>query len=622
MTRRLPTPLSERLAGASAALYSRQGREFDLALGGIPFMRANTPDTPETIETIKVQKQQFDTEDPGEQSLTGWWRRSQASFHYGAGFTYAEDSTQGVDTPGFHDSEGIDVFTVGRITLLRRMQQATTAALTYSRIGSSSSGFSAVAGGALHTAPAASGTFAALHSPAGKTIVDGIVSGSSFYDVASDGTLYEGLLSSPGTATSWPLGDTASRLLWGKHRLWVIGGRKIWQPDTSDAAGTAQTPIFTNPDLGWTYTCMAEGPSAMFFGGHDGYHSSIQAITFSADGGIPTLTGAAVTAVLPNGELVQEIACLGGQYIGIGTSRGFRVGVVNPDSSITYGPLLLSPEGVVKCSALTTQDRFFVVAFLTASDGAVAYRVDTGTQISDGVFPYARDIRCDAGDSITSMTAPGDSLVVTTGDGGVWYQSPTEYVDSGWLESGRIRFRTNEPKSFRFLELSADPLMGAIACQVVKEGGSLLPIGNFTRQGEIPTEALKINGPPMREAAVRLTLTPDTDKTSAPVIRSYLLRALPAVAPQRMITVPVLCFDREQSRSGQVYGSQTYAEDRLTALMLLEDDATELTYQNFNGIAGDHRVVIESLRFVATQPPSGGGGNGGILILELRTVDR
>ena len=39
---------------------------------------------------------QFDTEiDPGEQSLSGYWRRSQASFHHGAGYKYEPDRTEG-----------------------------------------------------------------------------------------------------------------------------------------------------------------------------------------------------------------------------------------------------------------------------------------------------------------------------------------------------------------------------------------------------------------------------------------------------------------------------------------------------------------------------------------------
>ena len=117
------------------------------------------------------------------------------------------------------------------------------------------------------------------------------MAGNAFYSVASDGTLYSGLVSSPGTATTWPCGATPSRMRFGKSRLWIIGGRKIWQPDLSLAGGSAQNPLFTTPNVGWNYTCMAEGLGAMYFGGHDGSSSSIQAITLGSDGSLPTLSG-------------------------------------------------------------------------------------------------------------------------------------------------------------------------------------------------------------------------------------------------------------------------------------------------------------------------------------------
>lgn len=810
--KKLPFALSKRIAGASGALYNRQGREFDLAIGGIPFMLATIPDMPQSIETIKVRKDQFDTEDPGEQSLTGYWRRSQASFHEGAGNLYQEvnvgQSFRAVASEGFYQSAGVDVFsTQGRMTLLKKMKAATvaggqythirsyainsvrtnmctnpnfeldaagwnggsggetvptlarstarfhsgsasllvtfnaddatgvppfaqytiatTAGQTYTAsawvyvptgtvaisiviggivigpstgvtkdqwvrlnvtfqatssssvlqfwpatptaagqtfnvddvliensnvvgdyfdgssqncvwtgtanassstqtITSAAASFSAVADGTLHTSPAASGSYAALHSPVGKVIVDGLIAGSNFYDVASDGTLYQGLTSSPGTATTWPCGTTPSRMGWGKHRLWIIGGRKLWQPDLTLAGGTSQSPIFTHPNQGWNYTCMAEGPAAMYFGGHDGFQSSIQAVTFNSGGSIPTLSGATITAVLPDGELVQELSVVAGQFIAIGTNRGVRVGVINTDASITYGPLLVEPDGVTACTGITAQSRFFVVGFRTASGNALAYRIDTSTETSDGVFAYASDIDLGFVGAITSLVAANTTqLVCTASDGKVYYQSPTDYVDYGYLQSGRIRFRTTEGKSFRFFSLGIEPLAGQIAVSVIKSDGSPFPLGSITVQSNIFTDEFRYDGDPMEFASMKLELTPTADKQNTPVVNSILLRALPAVKPQRLITLPLLCYDMEQARSGQRYGGKTFSKDRLNAMLTLEDGATVLTYQDFSGGVGDHKVVIESVKFVNTTPPRGVGisGTGGILLVELRTVD-
>jgi hypothetical protein len=621
--KRLPFPLSERLTSVTASLYNRQGREFDVAVGGIPFMLATHSETPQGIETIKVRKDQFDTEDPGEQSLTGWWRRSQSSFHEGAGNLYQESNTGSTPGNGFYDSSGVDVFTQGKFTLLKKMKTATITGALYTHIRTAAGGvFSAVGDGALHKATAASGSYTSLHAPATKVIVDGLIANTYFYDVATDGTLYEGTVASPGTATSWACGGAPTRLTWGKYRLWVIGGRDIWQPDLTLAAGSTQNPVFTNPNRGWTYTCVAEGPNAMYFGGHDGLTSSIQAITL--DGSlttVPYLSGATTAVVLPNGELVQEIAVLAGQFLGIGTNRGFRIGVINSDGSVAYGPLLIEPTGITSCSAITAHGRFFVVAFATASGNAMAYRFDTSVQVSDGVFAYAADVDCGFAGSITSLTPNAGLLVATVNNGAVYYQSSTEYVDTGYITSGRIRFRTTEPKSYVFFGLEIEPLQGSVAVQIVKDDGSLDSIGTVTIQGATFTDLFQYSGAPMKFASVKITLAPTADKLNTPVINSHLVKALPAVKPQRLIIMSLLCFDKEQSRSGQRYGGPDFAADRLAALLQLEDEAVPITYQDFVGGVGNHQVVIESLRYTETAPPTGHDGTGGVIEIELRTVD-
>lgn len=627
LSRRLPTPLSGRIAGAAGAAFSRQGREFDVAVGGIPFMLATTQDLPQTIETIKVRKEQFDTEDPGEQSLTGYWRRSQSSFHEGAGNLYQESSVQNVAGNGFYSSAGVDVFTPGRLTLLKKMVASTGAATTHTNVRTYSDGstvkFSAVGDGALHTSTAAAGSFASLHAPASKTIVDGLIANTQFYDVATDGTLYDGAVSSPGSATTWPLTSTASvaptTIAWGKHRLWVIGGQNIWQPNLAASGGTNQAAIFVHPNKGWKYTAIAEGPSAMYFAGHDGFASSIQAVTLDSGGGVPTLTGASISAILPDGELVQRIAVLAGQFIGIGTNRGFRIGVINADSTITYGPLLLEPVGIQSCKAICTQGRFFVVAFDVTGGSSMAYRFDTGTQIAEGVFPYAADIDTGVAGSITSLVANNNQLLCTASDGKVWYQSLTQYVSTGFIQTGRIRFRTTEAKQFRFLNLGIEPLQGTITASLIRENGVEFGLGSVTEQGAAFKDSFSYQGGSMEYASIKLTLAPTGGLTAAPVITSTLLRALPTVRPQRLITLPLLCMDREKAISGQSYGGDGFSADRFAALRFYEDAGEVLIYQDFAGGTGNYEVVIESLKYVQTSPARA-KNPGGIILLELRTV--
>ena len=94
---------------------------YDVALGGLPFIYAISDARPYTRQTAPFRKDQFDNgAEPGEQSLTGWWIRSQASFHSGSGIRFYDPAT--TDENGhyrFADSRGLNVWTKGQVTLLK-----------------------------------------------------------------------------------------------------------------------------------------------------------------------------------------------------------------------------------------------------------------------------------------------------------------------------------------------------------------------------------------------------------------------------------------------------------------------------------------------------------------------
>lgn len=630
---RLPTPLSERLASASQSVYSGQGREYDIAIGGIPFRLATSQDLPQTVETIPIRKDQFDSEaDPGEQSLTGWWRRSQSSWHEGAGSLYQESNDSNAANLSFYTSRGVDVFTQGQFTLLKRMDVSTRGGSTLTRIRVNSSGVSAIgSNGSLWTASSPAGPFTDAISY--TNVTDGFVSGTTFYvGKYIDGYVYVGDLSSPGTANNYPGAIGLYRIMWGKGRLWVLRRGGIYTVDTNAASGTPQALVYLHPNLGWNFTSMAEGPSAMYFAGHDGNASSIMAVTLDATGGVPTLSAAASTAIFPDGELVQEISILAGQYIGIGTNRGFRVGIINSSTgAIQYGPLMIEPTGVTSCTAITTQGKFFVVAFevnhgVPGAGESIAYRVDTSNALDGGLFPYAADINIGIDGFINSLASVDNSRLVATGSTGEAYnQSLTNYVPSGYLQTGRIRYHTTEPKLFKYLNVEIAPLQGNIQIDLINDSNTTVPVGNITLQNDIFTDKFAINANALlRYASLKFTMTPSGTPTAAPIVYSYLLRALPAVQPQRLITLPLLCLDQETSHSGQQYGGLGYARDRLTALQILEAGADTLVYQDFSAVGGAGQIVtIESIQYVQTSPPRPNRSNngGGILILKLRTAD-
>ena len=106
---------------SSSAVWQNTSIAYDVAVGGMPFIYAIGDGRPYTRQTAPFRKDQFDNgNEPGEQSLTGWWIRSQMSFHSGSGIKFYDPAT--TDENGhyrFADSRGLNVWTKGQVTLLK-----------------------------------------------------------------------------------------------------------------------------------------------------------------------------------------------------------------------------------------------------------------------------------------------------------------------------------------------------------------------------------------------------------------------------------------------------------------------------------------------------------------------
>jgi hypothetical protein len=105
---------------AGSTNYSATGEAYDVAIGGLPFFLLNSDDAPYRRVTAQYRKQQIDqSREPGEQTLTGWWVRSQSSFHYGQGIKFFEPIQDESLRFQYTESKGLDVWTKGQATLLK-----------------------------------------------------------------------------------------------------------------------------------------------------------------------------------------------------------------------------------------------------------------------------------------------------------------------------------------------------------------------------------------------------------------------------------------------------------------------------------------------------------------------
>jgi hypothetical protein len=121
---------------SGATTFTNTGEAYDVAIGGLPFFLLTSDEAPYRRVTAQYRKQQYDqTREAGEQSLTGWWFRSQSTFHLGAGIKYFEPAQDESLRFQFTESKGCDIWTKGQVTLLNSTVRALTSTNTPIIIG-------------------------------------------------------------------------------------------------------------------------------------------------------------------------------------------------------------------------------------------------------------------------------------------------------------------------------------------------------------------------------------------------------------------------------------------------------------------------------------------------------
>ena len=119
------------LSGRLSTYYDLNANAFDIAIGGLPFIMAVTDNTPYKRQTAEFRAQRVDQmRDPGEHTLggSGYWTRSQSSWHYGEGVQYTEPM-EGNDNEvrfRYRDSYGVNPWIPGEISLLHKTDKVLT----------------------------------------------------------------------------------------------------------------------------------------------------------------------------------------------------------------------------------------------------------------------------------------------------------------------------------------------------------------------------------------------------------------------------------------------------------------------------------------------------------------
>lgn len=625
-------PVLPTVAGASAGRAQDVGQGYDFAIGGLQFNIASDDDNPYQRATAQFKKDQIDTTPtPGDQSLVGYWTRGQFSFHNGGGVEYYEVEgatsiyTMRSDTviERYNTATGVAPFKPGQVTCNPEWDVVPLTGANFK---------------GLVTLPGSS--FAVLD---GTTLKYGAWTGSTFTTwnteqvlcFATDGTyIYAATTTGASPYSVWKIkvaDNTATKLYtvtdypqtiaYVKGRLLLVGGTgdmlPVYQLSTAPtgtlplAVGSSDK-VFDLPNgASVGGVVITDSPGAILVA----RGNAIYAVTPDTSGALPVLSGPIQIGELPTDETILSLRAYLG-YLAISTTLGVRIGALSDSGMLNYGPRLFdittsSPDFIAPMAVLDT-------TVLVPTDSTV-YQIDLSNQIGNGItleFPWTE---YGAAGQTQAYLRLSDGPVMcnqTT----IWKQSATNYA-AGTLTTGYHRFATLEPKQFRSVRVRVGGTGGTVQVSRVMADGSTVSL--YTMDVSQENDAVVTLGltAPQERVAIKFDLTPEVgDATKAPVLYGYQLNALPAPVRQRMIQVPLLCFDVEARPPARRVGHRGAAWERLSALEDMERSGATFIFQDFRtGEAGE--CFIESVEFQGKTPPSATStGFGGQISLTIRKL--
>jgi hypothetical protein len=637
---------------ATSAIWQNTDVAYDTAIGGMPFIYAISDARPYIRQTAPFKKEQFDNQpEPGEQSLTGWWIRSQMSFHAGDGITFYEPAQTAPNSPAhyrFADSKGVNVWEPGQVTLLNSTTEGHN---TTGQIKTNLRPDQQIRSIKWNNT---SGTLLMDEYDVDKIASDGTVTHFIDYATGTDAPVYA--ICDDGTYAYWitntatkktvykkPLTGTSAStadvtkmfdevgvvanatMEYVKERIVMCADNKVYE--FAPSAVAMPTAVYTHPSSTHVYTSVAASGPAIYVAGYNGIQSTIIKFTLSTAGVMPTLTSAITAAEFPVGEIVHKIHYYLG-YMIIGTNKGIRVATVSDqDGSLSYGPLII--ETTQPCYDFASRDHYVWCATGVSGEPGVI-RIDLSLEIEPLRFAYANDLYFSgvSGHQTTGCAfADGtDQLMfcttATTSEVGyVYYENESQLMPTGYLTTGYIRYNTLEPKNFKRLVARGDFEYGSMTLETVTADGTEYDVVAY--DASVPPVEVTTSNPQEAQEylAYKFVLYRDGDEASrGPVMKGYQAKATIATPRQRVMRFPVYCYDVETDRYNVQVGYEGRAFDRIGQLESVEENGDVVTWQDLT--TGESRqAVIEQISFTRLTPPDRGfTGYGGVIDITIRTV--
>lgn len=636
------------------------GGIYDVAFDSIGFVLDTGVERPYRVGYQQQQKQQFDTSnEPGEHSLElGFWRRSRSSWHGGAGQTWidADTETEQSSAVRFNESYGVDPWTKHELTLLHDVENKKVGVASNAGLMTA---YDAAGVGYLYFFTSTSMFFTSNPSATTPTwssvtghaaaAITGMTSQGGFIYYGVGGVVWKRAVGSSGGATNFgtlPSG-TGGILGVANGYMFAASDPKLYLvPSAGAGSATDVTPLaagilaaISGSNFTWIGVC--DGPRGPIAAGRTGERTYIFHGVVDATGALDHFESA---CTLPAGDKLVSIISYLNQYVVMGFTDGLRCAAYTDSGELQYGRKFGPETGVY---ALEAQDRFVWFSWPTITANLTSISLSTSATAVSGlgrldlsvfteplVPAYAADLQTGVTSSTANVvgvaTVAGQRYFAFNGALGV-YGENANYVTSGILTTGKIRWSTLEKKHLRFVDLYHKPLTSGdtVTIEVSVDDGDYATLGTSSTVDAVQAELmLAASG---RWFEHRVTLA-GASTSVTPTLTGWTSKAIPQPTPYRYFDIWVLVFDSIRSLQGElIEGYPGYA---LTLLNRLDD--LRLTQNPFlfqgkdYGIRVDNVVqtptyvcVIDDLQFEQVAPGNvDSGGFGGRAHVLLREVSR
>jgi hypothetical protein len=495
-----------------------------------------------------IRPPQDSSEEPGEQSLSqeGLWRRSQQSWHLGAGQEFFDDPDSAKPRARFWTSKGLNPWTKKHLTLLNDTQAKRSSANTNLRV--------LLVGTRLYVVDGSSIYFIATPADAAWTVagnlIDSTAGGSAVASITTDGAKVWAAVGTTGIRETVAGTTSATTLIAGTYtlvgyvngRLLAANGNVLFE---ITRAGSATT-IWTHPNPNFLWTVIAAAPNAAYLGGISADRTDIYSITtLDATG---ALAPPVLAASLPDGETLNSIEHYAGILL-LATSRGLRLAGVGSNNTLQFGTVVEIPNGV---RATEGQGEFVWFSWSNYDSLSTGLgRANLATFTDELVPAYASDLMATTQGTVTSIASFGGRRYFAVSGAG-FYGETTTLVASGTFNTGKIRYGTTEKKAATSLDLrhSALPSGSNIGATIIDELGDETLVGFSDLAGSLsPTGPLSMSI--QRSEAIQVELTLNRAAVLGPDLNRWTLYSRVTPVLNDEIIAPLIIHEYVLSEAGE-----------------------------------------------------------------------